>query len=187
MNTRIISNEGNSCSLSSWKLLIFNNSLYSLNCNCKISWLYCWLRHIKNKDVSGRHRRSIHILIRSNKVNWSTVEFWSIIMILPFSSCGQRWIVILLSLIDISTKIANPFLSSINKPYEWIKICSTFFASHNWFTAIWNRRNFFSSWQITIWLNYNSYRKTNLLLKLKCVWDSLCSSSHKRLIRIELS
>lgn len=134
LNVIVVGQEGDLYSLArlSWQQLLLEHTLDCGTSVAQITTFYSWLWHVKCENVRRRHRWSIHILVICNKVDCTTVELGSLVMICSVPILLDRRVIVALSSINVSTEWTNPFLSILEPPYKRIDVCSAVLTPHNW-------------------------------------------------------
>lgn len=67
----------------------------------------------------------------SNEVNCATAELRAIVMICTITIRLNSRVIILLSVVDVSTKWTNPLMAVLDPSDERINVCSAFFTPYD--------------------------------------------------------
>ena len=133
---------------------------------------------VEEEDVSGRHRRPIHVLWRRDEVNATTVELGAL-LIVHSVACGRVYgrVVVPLSNIVEATKITNPFLSVVYKAHERVNVGPTVAASDDRLLAEAGSGYRLARRKLTKWFNANCERDAKILLHCIRVRNSVRSDT----------
>lgn len=156
MNVFIKCKKRNLSSLTSRYFILLYCSKNSPSSNLKISALNSRSAYIKHKNISRRHWRSVHVILRSKKVNWPILKLFSLIEVVSYPLKSEGRVVIVVNVVRTLAKIANPSCSTISEPNKWIYISSTIFTSDYWIWSKWNRRHRLIILKGLIFLNLRS-------------------------------
>lgn len=146
-DSRIVSDESKLCTLSARKIL--QRLADSLNHADHHSRIHRVVRHVHNKQIRGSHRRTHHVLRRSNKIHDSGAQLWTTFGVNTNSVSRQRTEIPVRTnaskqtknkkkhflrsshVVDDSAQVAAPSSSSLQPIHKRIDVRATGFASHN--------------------------------------------------------